>query len=188
MNVVKKQLMQPDVSHIVSKSWTVAKENLRQPQFDEVQNELWKNYCINWCRFDLAKYKHICELQEDPNFSKERRYYVSTPARRMFKKLLVLKRFEGTPIPVVDIASALHLSHKAASDIVKDSIAFDTIDETMVEGRKRYMAKNWWAESLMRHGALFQYVHGETTVRSRWLYNEFARCNSEQQIETQFDV
>ena len=188
MENVRKQLFQPDISNIVSKSWTVAKENLNQSQFDEMQNQIWKRYCINLCKFELTKYRHICELKEDPKFTKERRYYVSTEARRMFKKLMVLKCFEGTPIPVVDIASTLHISHKAASDIVKDSLAFDTIDEDIIEGRKRYMAKNWWAESLMQNGALFQYVQGEGIVRSRFLYTEFARCNSQQQIETQFNI
>ena len=188
MNEVNKRLFQPDVSRFVKKARTVPKETFNQSQWNEIQNQLWKQYCVNLCKLELSKHKRLNELQEDPNFSKERRYYVSTPARRMFKKLMCLKRFEEAPVTVVDIASMLHLSHKAASDLIKDSIAFDTITESVLEGRKRYVAQEWWSDSFMRNGAHWHFVHGETTVRSRWLYTEFARHNQEWQSDNHLDT
>lgn len=179
MNEVNKRLFQPDVSVIVSQARTVRKNILEEKHFEEMQNELWKNFCHALCVFELAKYKRICALETDPKFSKERRYYVSTSARRMFKRMMVLQRFEETPIPIVDIASGLHISHKAATSIVKDSMAFDTIQEFIVDNRKKYMAKDWWADSLMQNGAHYSYVQGEGLMQARLLYNEFARRNQQ---------
>jgi hypothetical protein len=177
MNEVNKRLFQPDVSVVVSQSSSVRNNILEERHFNEMQNEMWKNFCHALCSFELAKYKHTCALETDPKFSKERRYYVSTSARRMFKRLMVLQRFEETPINIVDIASALHISHKAATSIVKDSIGFDTIQESIVDNRKKYMAQDWWADALMQNGAHKSYVLGEDLMQARLLYNEFARRN-----------
>jgi hypothetical protein len=179
MTEVNRRLFQPDVSVVVSQSRTVRNNILEETHYDEMQNELWKNYCHALCAFEIAKYKHMCTLETDPKFSKERRYYVSTSARRMFKRLMVLQRFEETPINIVDIASALHISHKAATSIIKDSIGFNTIQESIVDNRKKYMAQDWWADSLMQEGAHKSYVLGEGLVQARLLYNEFARRNQQ---------
>ena len=188
MSEVNKRLFQIDVSNAVSQVKFVSDEELQQAHFDEIQNVLWKTYATNICSLELLKYQRTCELQNDPKLSQERRYYVSTSVRRMFKKLMVLKRFEDTAIAIVDIASSLHISHKAASSIVKDSIGFDTIIESVVEGRKRYTARDWWAESLMKNGAHWLYVNTENTVRSRNLYSEFARANQQAVADTQFNI
>ena len=179
MNEVNKRLFQPDVSVVVSQSRTVRSNILDEIHFNEMQNEMWKNFCHALCVFELAKYKHQCTLENDPKFSKERRYYVSTYTRRMFKRIMVLQRFEETPIPIVDIASALHISHKAATSIVKDSLEFNTIQVSIVDNRKKYMAQDWWADSLMQNGAHKSYVLGEGIMQARLLYNEFARRNQQ---------
>ena len=188
MSQVNKRLYQVDVSKAVSRVKARSDEELQQAHLDEVQNVLWKKYATDICSLQLMQYQRTCELQNDPKLSKERRYYVSTSVRRMFKKLMVLKRFEDTAIAIVDIASELHISHKAASAIVKDSIGFDTITETVVDGRKRYVAQDWWAESMMKNGAHWLYVTTEDIVRSRNLYSEFARANQQAAIDTQFNI
>ena len=188
MSEVNKKLFQIDVSHVVSRVKARSDKELQQAHFDEIQNVLWKKYAADICSIELSKYQRTCELQNDPKLSQERRYYVSTSVRRMFKKLMVLKRFENTAIAIVDIASELHISHKAASAIVKDSIGFDTITETVVDGRKRYTAQDWWAESLMKNGAHWLYVNTEDTARSRSLYSEFARANQQAATDTQFNI
>ena len=188
MSEVNKRLFQIDVSNAVSRVKARSDEELRQAHFDEIQNVLWKKYATNICSLELLKYQRTCELQNDPKLSQERRYYVSTSVRRMFKKLMVLKRFEDTAIAIVDIASELHISHKAASAIVKDSIGFDTITETVVDGRKRYTAQDWWAESLMKNGAHWSYLNSEDVVRSRSLYSEFSRANQQAATDTQFNI
>ena len=188
MSEVNKKLFQIDVSHVVSRVKARSDKELQQAHFDEIQNVLWKKYAADICSIELSKYQRTCELQNDPKLSQERRYYVSTSVRRMFKKLMVLKRFEDTAIAIVDIASELHISHKAASAIVKDSIGFDTITETVVDGRKRYTAQDWWAESLMKNGTHWLYVNTEDTARSRSLYSEFARANQQAATDTQFNI
>lgn len=188
MSDANKRLYQVDVSNAVSRVKVRSDEELQQAHFDEVQNVLWKKYAANICALELRKYQRTCELQNDSKISKERRYYVSTYVRRMFKKLMVLKRFEDTSIAIVDIASELHISHKAASAIVKDSIGFDTIIETVVAGRKRYTAQDWWVETMMKNGTHWSYVNTEDTVRSRSLYSEFARANQQAATDTQFDI
>jgi hypothetical protein len=188
MSEVNKRLFQIDVSNAVSRVKARSDEELQQAHFDEIQNVLWKKYAAHICSLELMKYQRTCELQNDAKLSKERRYYVSTSLRRMFKKLMVLKRFEDTAIAVVDIASELHVSYKAASAIVKDSIGFDTITETVVDGRKRYTAQDWWAESMMKNGAHWEYVNTENIVRSRDLYSEFARANQQAVADTQFNI
>ena len=109
MSEVNKKLFQIDVSHAVSRVKARSDEELQQGHLDEVQNVLWKKYAANICSLELLKYQRTCELQNDSRMSQERRYYVSTPARRMFKKLMVLKRFEDTAIAIVDIASELRI-------------------------------------------------------------------------------
>ena len=188
MSDANKRLYQVDVSHAVSQGKARSDNELQQAHLDEVQNVLWKKYAAHICSLELRKYQRTCELQNDSKISKERRYYVSTYVRRMFKKLMVLKRFEDTSIAIVDIASELHISHKAASAIIKDSIGFDTIIETVVAGRKRYTAQDWWVETMMKNGTHWSYVNTEDTVRSRSLYSEFARVNEKIATDTQFNI
>ena len=188
MNQMNKKLFHVDVTDNVREAKFTVSKDLDQLQYDDIQNVLWMAYTKKLCKLEIKRYQRLCELQTEPKFSKERRYFVSTPARRVFKKLMILKRFENSPIAVVDIASALHLSHKAASDIIKDALAFDTIEETKVDGRKRYSAKDWWVETTMRNGAHWQYVHGESSARQRLLYSEFARANQKHINDTRLDT
>ena len=188
MNELNKKLFHIDVTDNVSQSKFQASKELAQLQYDDIQNVLWMAYTKKICKLEVKRYQRLHELQNDPNLSSERRYFLSTPARRVFKKLMILKRFENSPVATVDIASAIYVSHKAASDIIKDALAFDTIEESTVDGRKRYVAKDWWVESTMRNGAHWQYVNGESCARQRLLYSEFARANQQQMSDTQFNI
>ena len=164
------------------KNTTVAQKDTRQEQMDDVQNLLWRGYCIALLRFDLERHVADCRNAESKEASKQRRYYISTEKRRMFKTLMCLQRFLNDPVTVVDVASTLKISHKAATDIIKDSIGFDTVDESATEGRKRYMAKEWWVDTFMHNGSSWTYENGEELVRSRQLYNLYLRDNEQNKV------
>jgi hypothetical protein len=175
-NVLNKHVFNSTISDVIIQSKVEPETELQKEHINEIQNTLWIGYCLNMIRFDLDRHKRLCETLDDSSQSKERRYYVSTEKRRMFKRLMCLKRLENTASSTSDIASALHISHKAASDIIKDSIGFDTVEQTTVHNRKRYCAKNWWVNTFMRNGARYAFLNGENLVRSRWLYSEYSKA------------
>lgn len=153
-------------------------DTVDQSHVDEIQRGLFRQYAIEILRFQLAGCAKINKLVEDTSHTKERRYYASTMTRRAFKKLMCLCNLEDNPVTTVEIAAALSISHKAASDLVKDACGFKTVDETTNNKRKRYAAKNWWVNTFIDNGAQWNFKNGEQLVRARWLYNEFARANS----------
>lgn len=167
---------------------TVTQKGTSQKQMDDVKNLLWRGYCIALLRFDLERHVVVSRNAESKEATKQRRYYISTEKRRMFKRLMCLQRFLNDPVTVVDVASTLMISHKAASDIIKDSIGFDTINESIVEGRKRYMAKEWWVDTFMRNGASWTYQNGEEMIRSRQLYNLFLRENEQNKVTNNYNL
>lgn len=155
------------------KSW----DKVDQTHVDEIQQGLFRQYAIETLRFQLALHAKVSGVVEDTTLSKERRYFASTLTRRAFKKLMCLCKLEANPITTVEIGAALAISHKAASDLVKDAKGFDTIDESIVNNRKRFVAKSWWVDTFVNNGAAWAFNNGEQLVRSRMLYNEFARAN-----------
>lgn len=153
-------------------------DTVDQSHVDEIQRGLFRQYAIEVLRFQLAKCSKVNKIVEDATNTKERRYYASTMTRRAFKKLMCLCSFEDSPATTVEIAATLSISHKAAADLIKDAIGFDTVDETTNNKRKRYAAKNWWVNTFIDNGAQWNFTNGEQLVRARWLYNEFSRANS----------
>jgi len=149
-----------------------------QSHVDEIQRGLFRQYAIEVIRFQLAQCSKINKIVEDATSTKERRYYASTMTRRAFKKLMCLCNLTDSPNTTVEIAATLSISHKAASDLIKDAIGFETVTETTNNKRKRYAAKNWWVNTFIDNGAYWNFTNGEHLVRARWLYNEFARANS----------
>jgi hypothetical protein len=91
---------------------------------------------------------------------------------------MCLCNLEDSPTTTVEIAATLSISHKAASDLIKDALGFGVVNETMNNKRKRYSAKSWWVNTFIDNGAQWNFKNGEQLVRARWLYNEFARANS----------
>lgn len=153
-------------------------DTVDQSHVNEMQRGLFRQYAIEMLRYQLANCAKINKLLEDTEQTKERRYYVSTHTRRAFKKLMCLCNLEDNPVTTVEIAAALSISHKAATDLIKDARGFKTLDETTNNKRKRYAAKNWWVNTFIDNGAQWSFTNGEQLTRARWLYNEFARANS----------
>lgn len=153
-------------------------DTVDQSHVDEIQRGLFRQYAIETLRFQLASCAKVNKLIEDTDQTKERRYFASTMTRRAFKKLMCLSNLEDNPVTTVEIAAVLSISHKAATDLIKDSIGFKTVDETIKNKRKRYSAKNWWVNTFIDNGAQWNFKNGEQLVRARHLYNEFARANS----------
>lgn len=177
-NVITHRLFQVDPSKDCDaeskKSW----DKVDQSHVDEIQRGLFRQYAIETLRFQLALHAKVLSVTEDATLSKERRYFASTMTRRAFKKLMCLCKLEANAITTVDIGAALAISHKAASDLVKDAKGFGTIDENILNKRKRFLAKSWWVDTFVNNGAAWNFNNGEQLVRSRMLYNEFARANN----------
>jgi hypothetical protein len=153
-------------------------DTVDQSHVDEIQRGLFRQYAIETLRFQLAQCSKVNRIVEDTANTKERRYYASTMTRRAFKKLMCLCNLEDSPTTTVEIAATLSISHKAASDLIKDALGFGVVNETMNNKRKRYSAKSWWVNTFIDNGAQWNFKNGEQLVRARWLYNEFARANS----------
>ena len=176
-NILTHRLFQVDPSKDSGAKTKHAWDTIDQSHVDEIQRGLFRQYAIETLRFQLALHAKVLGVVDDTTLSKERRYFASTMTRRAFKKLMCLCRLEANPITTVDIGAALAISHKAASDLVKDAKGFDTISETIVNKRKRYVARCWWVDSFVDNGAIWNFDNEEQLFRSRTLYNEFARAN-----------
>lgn len=176
--VLTHKLFQVDPSQDCDGASASPFDTVHQGHVDEIQRGLFRQYAIETLRFQLALCSKVNKVVEDDTNSKERRYYASTMTRRAFKKLMCLCNLEDTPNTTVEIAVTLSISHKAASDLVKDAKGFDTVNETINNKRKRYAAKGWWVNTFIDNGARWNFMNGEQLVRARWLYNEFSRANS----------
>jgi len=176
-NILTHRLFQVDPSRDSTAKSKHAWDTIDQSHVDEIQRGLFRQYAVETLRFQLALHAKVLGVVEDTTHTKERRYFASTLTRRAFKKLMCLCKLEANPITTVDIGAVLAISHKAASDLVKDAKGFDTIQETIINKRKRYVARCWWVDTFINNGAMWNFKNGEKLVRSRMLYNEFARAN-----------
>ena len=177
-NVLTHRLFQVDPSKYGDNELKKSCDKVDQSHVNEIQQGLFRQYAIETLRFQLNLHAKVLGIVEDTTLSKERRYFASTMTRRAFKKLMCLCKLEDNPITTVDIGAALAISHKAASDLVKDAKGFDTIDENILNKRKRFLAKSWWVDTFVKNGATWNFNNGEQLIRSRTLYNEFARANT----------
>ena len=177
-NILTHRLFQVDPSQDCGGDSAAPFDSVNQSHVDEIQRGLFRQYAIENLRFQLALNEKLTKVTEDTTQTKERRYYASTNTRRAFKKLMCLCNLEESPTTAVEVAATLSISHKAASDLIKDALGFGVVTETITNKRKRYVAENWWVATFIANGAQWSFRNSEQLVRSRWLYNEFARANS----------
>lgn len=181
-NILTHRLFQVDPSQDCKGDAVAPFNNVNQSHVDEIQRGLFRQYAIEVLRFQLALNEKLTNVTEDMTQTKERRYYASTNTRRAFKKLMCLCNLEGNEITAVEVAAALSISHKAATGLIKDALGFGVVMETTTNKRKRYAAENWWVATLIANGTQWAFKNSEQLVRSRSLYNEFARANSTNKV------
>ena len=177
-NILTHRLFQVDPSQDCEGDSVASFDSVNQSHVDEIQRGLFRQYAIEILRFQLALNEKLTKVADDMTQTKERRYYTSTNTRRAFKKLMCLCNLEENPATAVEVAATLSISHKAASDLIKDALGFGVVTETITNKRKRYVGENWWVATYIANGAQWDFKNSEQLVRSRWLYNEFARANS----------
>ena len=180
VQTLKSRMFQVDVSSEGSTGSVQPRLTVNQSHIDQIQTSLFRQYAMQILRFQLNMHLKMEAIKNDSSQTKERQYYASTHIRRAFKKLMCVKFLEGESITTVDVGSILRISHKAASDIIRDALGFETIEMLKPDGtnRKRYMARSWWVRTFFNNGAKWWFEHSEELVRTRLLYNEFTRANN----------
>jgi Fic family protein len=181
-NILTHRLFQVDPSQDSEGDSVKPFDNVNQSHVDEIQRGLFRQYAIEILRFQLALNEKLTKVTEDMTQTKERRYYASTNTRRAFKKLMCLCNLEENSTTAVEVAATLSISHKAATDLIKDALSFGVVTETITNKRKRYAAKSWWVATFFANGVKWAFKNSEQLVRSRVLYNEFARANSTNKV------
>ena len=69
----------------------------------EVGQELYNSFGRELLRLDINRHQIQQRIINDPDQSMERRYYVSTQSRRIFKRLMVATKMDNTSLSTVDI-------------------------------------------------------------------------------------
>ena len=158
----------------------------------EIAQELYNSFGRELLRLDINRHQIQQRIINDTTQTKERRYYVSTQARRMFKRLMVATKMDKASLSAVEIASELVISHKAAMQLIDDALGFgvieiiemadDVCEQTGVVltrksngSKKRYRATQDWTNSFLNNGCLHAYETGEQITRARTLYSEYHR-------------
>lgn len=158
----------------------------------EIAQELYNSFGRELLRLDINRHKIQQRIVNDTSQTKERRYYVSTQARRIFKRLMVATKMDNDSLSAVQIASELVISHKAAMQLIDDALGFGVIEIIeMVDdvceqtgavikqktnaAKKRYRATEDWMNSFLNYGCLHAYETGEQLTRARTLYSEYHR-------------
>lgn len=149
-----------------------------------VEDELWLTYGMELLRVDLRKHQKQQAVTQDSSLGDARRFWASTQSRRMFKRLMCLAAGDNQPRTIADIASELYITHKAATQLVKDGMSFDALSKqtfTLPKGSKGakqrygYMATDEWFETFLQNGLRFSFEWAEELMRSRELFNEWHR-------------
>ena len=158
----------------------------------EIAQELYKSFGRELLRLDINRHKIQQRIINDTTQTKERRYYVSTQARRMFKRLMVATQMDKASLSAVEIASELVISHKAAMQLIDDALGFGVIEviemaDDVCEqtgaiikqrpnaSKRRFRATQDWTNSFLNNGCLHAYETGEQITRARTLYSEYHR-------------
>lgn len=160
----------------------------------EIAQELYNSFGRELLRLDINRHQIQQRIVNDTSQTKERRYYVSTQARRMFKRLMVATKMDKSSLSAVEIASELVISHKAAMQLIDDALGFGVIEIIKMSNdgdvceqtgavitrnsnasKKRYRATQDWTNSFLNNGCLHAYETGEQITRARTLYSEYHR-------------
>lgn len=187
--VILQRLKQQDVTHkksikLVDINGQRKKSSLTKELIEEVDDELWFEYGMHLLRLDLRKHQRQQSIVADNTYSNERRFWSSTQSRRMFKRLMCLAAGDHQPRTIADVASELYVTHKAASQLVKDALSYSVILKVVIDTpsgvskarvRNGYMATDEWLESFLQNGLRFSFMWAEELQRSRDLFNEWHR-------------
>lgn len=163
-----------------------------QEVHSEIAQELYNSFGRELLRLDINRHQIQQRILNDRSQSKERRYYVSTQARRVFKRLMVATKMDNSALSVVEIASDLVISHKAAMQLVDDALGFGVIEiiemsddvceqtgavikQKTNASKRRFRATEDWMNSFLNYGCLHAYETGEQITRARTLYSEYHR-------------
>lgn len=187
--VISQRLKQQDVSHkksikLVDINGQRKKSALTNDIIEEVDDELWFSYGMESLRYELRHHQRQQAIIADNSICNTRRFWVSTQTRRCFKKLMCLAAGDRQARTVADVASELYVTHKAATQLVKDAIYYEVIRKVVIEApdgvskarqRNGYMATDEWLESVLQNGLRFNFEWAEELWRSRELFNEWHR-------------
>lgn len=149
-----------------------------------VEDDLWLTYGMELLRVDLRKHQQQQAVTQDGSLDDSRRFWASSQSRRMFKRLMCLAAGDNQPRTIADVASELYITHKAATQLVKDGMSFNVLSKqtfTLPKGSKGakqrfgYMATNEWFTTFLQNGLRFSFEWAEDLIRSRELFNEWHR-------------
>lgn len=149
-----------------------------------VEDDLWLTYGMELLRVDLRKHQKQQAVTQDGSLDDSRRFWASSQSRRMFKRLMCLAAGDNQPRTIADVASELYITHKAATQLVKDGMSFNVLSKqtfTLPKGSKGakqrfgYMATNEWFTTFLQNGLRFSFEWAEDLIRSRELFNEWHR-------------
>ena len=187
--VLTQRLKMQDVSHrksikLVDINGNRKKSTLTKQSIAEVDDVLWFSYGMELLRVDLRKHQRQQSIIADNTIDNARRFWASTQSRRMFKRLMCLAAGDQQPRTVADIASELYVTHKAATQLVKDAEFNAMITKVVIntpsgvsKARERngYMATDAWLESFLQNGLRFSFEWADELMRARELFNEWHR-------------
>ena len=187
--VLTQRLKMQDVSHrksikLVDINGNRKKSTLTKQSIAEVDDVLWFSYGMELLRVDLRKHQRQQSIIADNTIDNARRFWASTQSRRMFKRLMCLAAGDQQPRTVADIASELYVTHKAATQLVKDAEFNAVITKVVIntpsgvsKARERngYMATDAWLESFLQNGLRFSFEWADELMRARELFNEWHR-------------
>jgi len=183
------RLKMQDVSHrksikLVDINGNRKKSTLTKQSIAEVDDVLWFSYGMELLRVDLRKHQRQQSIIADNTIENARRFWASTQSRRMFKRLMCLAAGDQQPRTVADIASELYVTHKAATQLVKDAEFNAVITKVVIDTpsgvskareRNGYMATDEWLESFLQNGLRFSFEWADELMRARELFNEWHR-------------
>ena len=189
-NALSMRMKTQDVSHrksikLVDINGNRKKTSMPDDAMAAVDDELWLRYGMELLRVDLRKHQKQQAITQDNSLPDERRFWTSTQSRRMFKRLMCLAAGDNQPRTIADIASELYITHKAASQLVKDGMSFSVLKKELLssptgsgrqtKGRYAYCATDKWFETFLQNGLRFSFEWAEELMRKRELFNEWHR-------------
>lgn len=165
------------------KSVSIDDRAARQPSLsavDKLKDKLWQNYTIELCNRDLALHK-MRQIASDSNcaYEKQHAYFGSTVNRLMFRRLMVRSGLTGKAVTLVETASVLNITSKAAMTMITECIDMGLVQRNMEtltsgEARNKYIGTAELCDCFLQTAAVNNYRTGEPVVRAWELYTEMA--------------
>tara|TARA_R100001463_G_scaffold6298_4_gene20781 strand:- start:787 stop:1425 length:639 start_codon:yes stop_codon:yes gene_type:complete len=145
-----------------------------------ISKNIWDAYTSQVCKNELVffqKRKDRLNLGAAGGTDKRVVYFSSTENRKMFSRLIVFKTLENNPFSTSEAANELRITHKAATEMIKETLALDAIcvDERASKTTKqsRYVGCCSYIELFKQVYMLDVYALNSDTERLRQLVTEF---------------